>query len=185
MVATTVAVALFSLASPVQAADTLAPWAPESLQAVSRTCNSIDLTWAGSNEPEADEAQSGLARYEIRSTTNNARVYNGTGDSGSAPWTYLQDSGTARYARITGLRAGSVYEFSITALDSAGNRSAVRKFPLATVLSGAPQCSDVTPPSVPNIQASSFSAQSCHLATGSIAASTDTGSGIELSLIHI
>lgn len=179
--------ALFSFATQTQAADTLAPSAPSSLESVSRTCNSIDLTWVGSLEPEADEAQSGIERYEIRNTVNNARIYSGTGASGSAPWTYLENRGSyfARYARITGLRPGAVYEFSITAVDRSGNRSAARTFPLVNVLNGAARCADVTPPSVPDIQASTFVAPNCHEIVGQIAPSTDAASGIEGYFVYL
>lgn len=170
-----------------QAADTLPPSAPMSLAAISRNCSSIDLTWIGSQEPEADEAQSGLLRYEIRTTTNKARVYSGTGEAGAIPWPYLQipGAGPGRFARINGLQPGAVYEFTITAVDLAGNRSAARKFPIATVLSGAPQCADTTAPSAPTLEASALSALNCHEATGSIGAAMDAGSGIEGYFVHL
>jgi hypothetical protein len=172
------AAALFSFAVQAQAADTLAPQAPEIAGAVSRTCNSIDLTWRGGFEPEADEAQSGLVRFEIRATTNQFRVYNGPGNSGSTPWTYLADDVgyPARHARITGLKPGAAYEFAITAFDRAGNRSPARNFPIVTVLNGAPQCSDATPPPVPDIQQLHlYTTTSCHDVRGVIEGSDAAG----------
>lgn len=174
------AAALFSFASQAQAADTLAPLAPEIVGAVSRSCNSIDLTWRGGYEPEADEAQGGLARFEIRSTTNQFRVYNGTGANDTVPWTFLKDDTgrPVRFARIGGLKAGAAYEFSITALDRSNNRSPARVFRITTVLNGAPQCSDVMPPPTPDIDNLKFyTNNTCHDARGYI---VDTADALDL-----
>ena len=178
MAVATGATALFSFAPQIHAADTLAPQAPQIVGAVSRNCTSIDLTWQGGYEPEADEAQTGLARFEIRSTSNQFRVYNGTGSNDTVPWTYLRDNlnRPVRYARIGGLKPGAAYEFSVTALDKVNNRSAARVFPIVTVLSGAAQCSDVTPPPTPDINNLQFySTSTCHDAEGAITDLADAG----------
>ncbi|MGY4964793.1 cellulase family glycosylhydrolase [Streptomyces sp. 900105245] len=80
--------------------DTTAPSVPTGLRVTGTTASSVSLTWSASSD------DTGVAGYD---------VYRGTGKAGSVTGTSFTDSG---------LTAGTAYDYTVRARDSAGNTSA-------------------------------------------------------------
>ncbi|WP_435269986.1 cellulase family glycosylhydrolase [Streptomyces sp. 1222.5] len=80
--------------------DTTAPSVPTGLKVTGTTASSVSLTWSASSD------DTGVAGYD---------VYRGTGKVGSVTGTSFTDSG---------LTAGTAYDYTVRARDSAGNTSA-------------------------------------------------------------
>jgi fibronectin type 3 domain-containing protein len=129
--------------------DTTPPSVPSGLTVTATTCSNATLRWNAST----DTGGSGLKGYNLyRNGTFVVQVL--------APTTNATDSG---------LSASTIYTYTVSAVDNAGNASAQSSSANATT----PACPDTTPPSVPS--GLTVTATTCSNATLRWNASTDTG----------
>lgn len=91
------------------APDATAPSVPTGLAVVTTLSTQIELLWNASTD-----TQSGVAGY---------RVYQGVGGATPDMSTPIRDVDTPTVTIISGLTAGTVYRFRVTAYDNAGNES--------------------------------------------------------------
>ena len=129
--------------------DTTAPSIPTALSASATSCNQVSLAW----NPATDTGGSGLRGYNLyRGSAFVKQIV--------APATSTTD---------TGLAATTVYSYTVSAVDNAGNES-LRSSAATT---NTPACPDTTPPSVPI--GLSATASGCSQVNVGWAASSDTG----------
>ena len=118
--------------------DTQAPTIPTNLSASAVSSSQINLTWTASTD------NVGVTGYKI---------YRCTG-SGCTPSSQLTTVAGASYSN-TGLSAGTVYVYAVSAYDAAGNESAKSSSASATTQAG-----DTTPPTISSVSASSITKNS-------------------------
>jgi chitodextrinase len=109
--------------------DTAAPSVPGTPVASAVTSSGLTLTWAAST----DTGGSGLAGYEVTRTS-----------AGADP---VVTASTGTTLAVTGLAPERTYQFTVRALDGAGNRSAASA--ALTVTTPAGPAPDTTPPTAP------------------------------------
>ena len=103
--------------------DTTVPSVPTGVTATAASCGQINLSWSASS----DSGGSGLKGYNLyRNGSYLKQVL--------APSTSTSD---------TGLAASTVYSYTVSAIDNAGNESPRS----STASTNTPACSDLTPPS--------------------------------------
>src|SRR5438876_990731 len=129
-------------------ADADAPSTPTDLAASASRCGQVDLAWAVSTD-----TGSGVMAYNVYRGTSFVKLV-------PAPATSTADAALA---------ASTVYSYTVSAVDNAGNQSGRSN----TATTNTPACPDTTPPSVPT--GLSASATSCSQIDVRWAASTDTG----------
>jgi RHS repeat-associated protein len=113
-------------------ADTTAPTVPSGLSAAANGPNRVDLAWTASTDAV------GVQGY---------RIYRGG--------TLIATTASTTFAN-TGLTASTLYSYTVSAIDGAGNASAQTSAVLATTASGG---SDTTAPSIPTaVSATAMSA---------------------------
>jgi len=110
-----------SSAVPATTLDTTPPSVPTGLTATPVSINKINLSWTASTDPDSP-----VAGY---------RIYRNGTQVGTATGTSYSD---------TGLAANTIYSYTVSAYDPAGNVSAH-----SSVVSAATLAPDTTPPSVP------------------------------------
>jgi YVTN family beta-propeller protein len=113
-------------ATPPPPDDTTPPSAPANLATTSVTETQVGLTWTAATDPAPG---SGIARYEVRAGSN------------------VIGNPTTTAFTATGLTAATTYDFTVIAIDAAGNRSAASS--TLSVQTASPPPGDTTPPSVP------------------------------------
>src|SRR5438093_867908 len=128
--------------------DVNAPSTPTDLTASGARCGQVDLAWAASTD-----TGSGVMAYNIYRDTSFVKL---------VPVPAIATADAA-------LAASTVYSYTVSAVDNAGNESGRSN----TATTNTPACPDTTPPSVPT--GLSVSATSCSQIDVSWAASTDTG----------
>ncbi|MFF5175830.1 glycoside hydrolase family 9 protein [Micromonospora sp. NPDC000089] len=109
--------------------DTTAPTVPGAPVASAVTATGLSLSWPAST----DTGGSGLAGYEVTRTS-----------AGVDPVVTAAPGATLV---VTGLAPERAYQFTVRALDGAGNRSAAS--PTLTVTTSAAPAPDITPPTAP------------------------------------
>lgn len=125
-------------------ADTQAPSAPSSLTSSAKTASSVSLSWTGSTDDV------GVIGYVVL--------------RGSSPAVAVGVTSATAF-QVTGLSPSTAYDFSVQAIDAAGNASS------ATSTLSVTTAADTTPPTAPTGLASSAITQSA--ATLTWTASTD------------
>ena len=146
---TTTTIGPTSTTSTTRPPDTAAPSVPTGLSASAASCSQVNLAWSAAT----DTGGSGLKGYN---------VYRGTSFVKLVPVPAIATADAA-------LAASTVYSYTVSAVDNAGNESGRSN----TATTNTPACPDTTPPSVPT--GLSVSATSCSQIDVSWAASTDTG----------
>lgn len=131
--------------------DTTPPTVPTGVTASAASCSQVNVSWAGSSD-----SGSGVKQYN---------VYRNGGllTTVSATTTSFPDTTVA---------ASSLYNYTVSATDNAGNTSAQSTAAGVTT----PACGDTTPPTVPT--GVSATAPSCSQVNVSWTGSTDSGSGV-------
>ncbi len=105
--------------------DHTAPSTPGGVSASPTSCSQITLAWS----PATDTGGSGLRGYNVH-----------------RGGVFLRQVVGATTTLDGGLAAGTVYAYTVSAVDGAGNVSA----PSATATANTPACPDTTPPSTPS-----------------------------------
>jgi len=129
--------------------DGTAPSVPAGLTASAASCSQVNLGWSAAT----DTGGSGLKGYNLYRGASFVKLV-------PAPATSTTDAPLA---------ASTVYTYTVSAVDNAGNESGRSN----TATTNTPSCPDTTAPSVP--PGLSASATSCSQVNLSWAASTDTG----------
>ena len=146
---TTTTIGPTSTTSTTRPPDTAAPSVPTGLSASAASCSQVNLAWSAAT----DTGGSGLKGYNVYRGTSFVKLV-------PAPATSTADAALA---------ASTVYSYTVSAVDNAGNQSGRSN----TATTNTPACPDTTPPSVPT--GLSASATSCSQIDVRWAASTDTG----------
>ncbi len=142
-----------SCVSTPAAPDTTDPSVPTGVSATAATCGQVNIAWT-----VATDAQSGVKSYKVfRNGVLSKTVL--------APAISTSD---------TGLSASTAYAYAVSAVDNAGNESALS----GAVTASTPACADTTPPTVPTGVIAT--ASGCNATVISWAASSDaTGTGVK------
>jgi len=140
--------------------DTTPPSVPSGVAAASSSCSQVDITWSPSTD---NTGGSGLQSYSVY--RNNAF--------------WKQVLAPATSTSDTGLAAGVTMNYTVMAIDKAGNQSALSPAAIATT----PACPDATAPSIPT--GLLVTATSCSQINLSWAASTDNTGGTGVNLYYI
>ncbi|TMA38747.1 MAG: hypothetical protein E6J79_05780 [Deltaproteobacteria bacterium] len=148
-VTTTIATTTTTTTSTTIPRDTTAPSVPAALSASAASCSQVNLGWSAAT----DTGGSGLRGYNLYRGSAFVKLV-------PAPATSTTDSPLA---------ASTVYSYTVSAVDNAGNESGRSN----TANTNTPSCPDTTAPSVPT--GLSASATSCSEVNVGWAAATDTG----------
>jgi len=140
--------------------DTTPPSVPSGVAAASSSCSQVDITWSPSTD---NTGGSGLQSYSVY--RNNAF--------------WKQVLAPATSTSDTGLAAGVTMNYTVMAIDKAGNQSALSPAAIATT----PACPDATAPSIPT--GLLVTATSCSQINLSWAASTDNTGGTGIGSYYI
>ena len=110
--------------------DTTPPTTPSQISADAISSSQIDIAWGGSTDPVVvDQLNSGVSGYELYRNGSLVKVF----------------ASSQRFYSDTGLSGATNYEYTLIAVDGAGNKSAPAVFGASTLLNP-----DSTPPSAPS-----------------------------------
>ncbi len=138
------AISTTATATTPAATDTAAPTVPAGLSATAVSANQINLSWQASTD------NVGVMEYSVYRCTGNGCIPSGPFGTVASGTTFQN----------TGLAAGTTYTYAVSAMDAAGNASAVSTTATATT----PAATDTAAPTVPaGLSATAVSANQINL----------------------